>query len=191
MLNILIFGAPGSGKGTQSAFVKEHYGLEHISTGDMLRAEIKKGSSVGKKAEALIANGQLVPDEIIVEMMDNRLSEMGNQAKGVIFDGFPRTVAQAKSLEKMLQKRGEDVSILVELEVEEEELIRRIIERGKSSGRSDDNENSVRNRLKVYHSDTEPVISYFEKQGKYISVCGMGEVSEITRRITDAIDTQK
>lgn len=190
MLNILIFGAPGSGKGTQSAFIKEHYNLEHISTGDMLRSEIKKGSSVGKKAESLIANGQLVPDEVIIEMMDKRLDELTGM-EGVIFDGFPRTVGQAQSLEEMLNRRGEEVTMLVELTVDEEELVKRIIERGKISGRADDNEESVRERLKVYHSQTEPVIEYFAKKDKYVSVDGMGDISEITQRIIKGIDARK
>ena len=190
MLNVIIFGAPGSGKGTQSAVVKEHYNLEHISTGDMLRSEIKKGSPIGKKADSLIANGQLVPDEVIVEMMENRMDDLSGKS-GVIFDGFPRTVEQAKALEEMLEKRGQSVTLLIELSVEEKELVQRILERGKVSHRADDNEDSVRNRLQVYHSETEPVINYFAQQDKYISVDGMGEISEITERIIHAIDANK
>lgn len=187
MLNIIIFGAPGSGKGTQSAFIKEHFNLEHISTGDMLRSEIKKGSETGKMAQGLISEGRLVPDELIIRMLDEHLDSIGAK-EGVIFDGFPRTVVQAEALEQMLSKRGQSVSALVDLEVDEQELVERIIERGKVSGRADDNEEAVQERLKVYHTQTEPVLEYFHKRDKLVTVEGSGAIDEITKRIVSAID---
>lgn len=187
MLNIIIFGAPGSGKGTQSARIKEHYNLNHISTGDLLRAEIKKGSELGKKVEGLIQEGHLVPDETIVNIMEGHIQDPGDYA-GIIFDGFPRTVAQAEALDKMLERHGESVTLLLELNVREEELISRILERGKVSGRADDNEESARERLKVYHNETEPVRNYFAQQGKFVEINGEGTIEEITRRIIESID---
>ena len=188
MLNIIIFGAPGSGKGTQSAHIKEHYNLNHISTGDLLRAEIRKGTPLGKKVEGLISEGHLVPDETIVSIMEGHIKDPGEYA-GIIFDGFPRTVAQAEALDTMLRTHGESVTLLLELQVSEEELISRILERGKVSGRADDNEESARERLKVYHSETEPVRSFYSKQGKYVAVEGEGSIDEITERIIKAIDS--
>lgn len=187
MLNIIIFGAPGSGKGTQSVFIKEHFNLEHISTGDMLRAEIKKGSETGKMAQELISQGRLVPDDLIIRMLDDRLETIKDK-NGVIFDGFPRTVVQAEALENMLSRRHQEVSALVDLEVAEDELITRIIERGKVSGRADDNEEAVQERLKVYHNETEPVMDYFRKKDKLIEVQGTGAIEEITKRIIDAVE---
>lgn len=187
MLNIIIFGAPGSGKGTQSDLIKEHYNLNHISTGDLLRAEIKKGSELGKKVEGLIQEGHLVPDETIVSIMEGKIKDPGEYA-GIIYDGFPRTVAQAEALDTMLGRYGESVTLLLELQVSEEELISRILERGKVSGRADDNEESARERLKVYHSETEPVRNYYAKQGKYVEIDGEGTIEEITQRIIESID---
>lgn len=190
MLNILMFGAPGSGKGTQSEFIKTHYNLQHISTGELLRNEIRRGSAVGKRVEDLIAKGHLVSDEIIIEILDAHLDEI-KAREGIIFDGFPRTLPQAIALEEMLGKRQEEITILIELSVEEEELVRRIVERGKVSGRSDDNEEAVRERLKVYHDQTEPVLDYFKERGKYLSVDGSGSISEITERVIRGIDALK
>ncbi|MDD7558995.1 MAG: adenylate kinase [Porphyromonas sp.] len=188
MLNLLIFGAPGSGKGTQSAFIKAHYNLDHVSTGDMLRGEIKAGSEVGKKAAAIIERGALVSDDIISEMLRKRVSGRNTGNDGFIFDGYPRTIRQAETLEEILSDHGTAVTALVELRVPEEELITRIIERGKISGRADDNETSVKERLSVYHRETEPVIDFYKRQGKVIVIDGTGSIEEITRRITNGID---
>lgn len=188
MLNILIFGAPGSGKGTQSAFIKEHYNLDHISTGDMLRSEIKAGTEVGKKAAAIIERGALVSDEIISEMLSSRVARKEEGKAGFIFDGYPRTVHQAETLEEILSAHDTSVTALVELRVPEDQLIERIINRGKISGRADDNEESVKERLSVYHKETEPVIDFYKKQGKTISIDGTGSIEEITNRIEEAID---
>ena len=189
MLNILIFGAPGSGKGTQSAFIKEHYNLDHVSTGDMLRAEIKAGSEVGKKAAAIIERGNLVSDEIISEMLARRVKAEKDDKDGFIFDGYPRTLHQAETLEEILAEHHTAVTALVELQVPEEQLITRIIERGKVSGRADDNEASVKERLNVYHRETEPVIGFYKRQNKVIAIDGTGSIEEITGRIVNAIDT--
>lgn len=188
MLNILIFGAPGSGKGTQSAFIKEHYNLDHVSTGDMLRGEIKAGTEVGKKAAAIIERGALVSDDIISEMLRNRVSKREEGKEGFIFDGYPRTLAQAETLEEILSDHGTKVTALVELQVPEAQLVERIIERGKISGRADDNETSVKERLSVYHRETEPVIDFYKKQGKILTIDGTGSIEEITSRIVSSID---
>lgn len=188
MLHIIIFGAPGSGKGTQSDLIKSHYRLSHISTGDLLRAEIRKGTDLGNQVADLIRQGHLVPDETIVRLMEGYIREPGDSA-GIIFDGFPRTVGQAEALDAMLERHGESVTLLLELQVGEEELIKRILERGKVSGRADDNEEAARERLRVYHRETEPVRLFYSKQGKYVPVDGEGSIDEITERIVKAVDS--
>lgn len=157
MLNIVIFGAPGSGKGTQSERIVEKYGINHISTGDVLRAEIKNGTELGKTAKGYIDQGQLIPDELMIDILASVFDSF-KDSKGVIFDGFPRTIAQAEALKKMLAERGQDVSIMLDLEVPEEELMVRLIKRGKDSGRADDNEETIKKRLHVYHSQTAPLM---------------------------------
>jgi adenylate kinase len=156
MLNIVIFGAPGSGKGTQSTKISEKYALEHISTGDMLRAEIKANTEFGKKANSYISKGHLIPDEVMIDKLDD-LMKKKNGVKGFIFDGFPRTIAQGKALDEMLEKYDEKVTVVLSLEVEEDELVDRILKRGEISGRSDDNRETVEARLNVYHNQTEPL----------------------------------
>ena len=187
MLNIVIFGAPGSGKGTQSERIVEKYGINHISTGDVLRAEIKNGTELGKTAKDYIEKGQLVPDELIVDMLAKVLDSKVN-SKGVIFDGFPRTIPQAKALKEMLNKRGTDVSVMLNLQVEEEELINRLLERGKVSGRSDDNLETIKSRLDVYHKQTAPLADYYIGEGKHVAIKGMGTIEEIFGRIKDAVN---
>ena len=155
MLNVVIFGAPGSGKGTQSELIIKEYGLDHISTGDVLRGEMKAETELGKIAKDYIEKGQLVPDELIVNMLANVLDSKKPE-KGVIFDGFPRTIPQAKALKAMLNERGTDVSVMLNLQVDEDELIKRLLERGKVSGRSDDNLETIKSRLEVYHTQTAP-----------------------------------
>ena len=162
MLNIVIFGAPGSGKGTQSKLMVEHYGLDYISTGDMLRNAIREGSELGKTAKEYIDKGQLVPDELIIRLIGEFLDGKKN-SKGVIFDGYPRTIPQAIALKEMLNERGTDVSILLDLQVDDEELITRLLERGKVSGRSDDNLETIQSRLDVYHTQTAPLATHAEK----------------------------
>lgn len=189
MLNIVIFGAPGSGKGTQSDKLIEHYKLFHISTGDVLRDNIKRGTELGKTAKGYIDQGQLVPDELIIDILAQVLDENKEQAtEGVIFDGFPRTIPQAEALEQMLADRGTQIDAVVGLEVPEEELIKRILLRGQMSGRSDDNEETARKRLDTYHNQTSPLKAFYEKQGKYRAINGLGSIDGIFDLIKDALD---
>jgi len=191
MLNIVIFGAPGSGKGTQSDLLKKHYELAHISTGDVLREEIRNNTELGMIAKEYIDKGQLAPDDLICDMLEVRLSALGKDVKGVIFDGFPRTVAQAEALEKMLSRRGEEITALLDLQVEDAELIARLIERGKVSGRSDDNAETIQSRLQVYHTQTAPLAKYYLEKGKHIAINGIGAIEEIFERIKSAVGAVK
>ena len=187
MLNIVIFGAPGSGKGTQSEKIVEKYGVNHISTGDVLRAEIKNGTELGKTAQRYIDQGQLLPDAVIIDILAATLDSF-KESKGVIFDGFPRTIAQAEALKQMLAERGQAVSIMLDLDVPEEELMTRLIKRGQESGRADDNEETIKKRLVVYHSQTAPLIDWYKNEGLYAHIKGHGELQTITADICQAID---
>ena len=187
MLNIVIFGAPGSGKGTQSERIVEKYGINHISTGDVLRAEIKNGTELGKTAKGYIDQGQLIPDELMIDILASVFDSF-KDSKGVIFDGFPRTIAQAEALKKMLAERGQDVSVMVDLDVPEEELMVRLIKRGKDSGRADDNEETIKKRLHVYHSQTAPLIDWYKNEKKYQHINGSGTMEGIFAEICEAID---
>ncbi len=191
MVNIVIFGAPGSGKGTQSELLIKEYGLFHISTGDVLRQQIAQGTELGKVADEYISNGKLIPDELMINILDNVLDANPQTAKGVIFDGFPRTINQAEALDKLLQKRNAELSIVLGLEVEEDELIARLINRGKTSGRSDDNLETIRKRLDVYHSQTNPLKEHYIKKGKYSPIHGMGDVNQIFEEIRKAVSALK
>lgn len=190
MLNIVIFGAPGSGKGTQSENLIKKYNLAHISTGDVLRAEMKNGTELGTLAEGYISKGQLVPDDVVIGMLANVLDSK-KDAAGVIFDGFPRTIAQGEALDKMLEERNQAVSIVVSLEVDEPELIDRLIKRGQQSGRSDDNLETIKARLDVYTNQTSPLKKQYEASGKLASIQGVGTVEEIFGRISEAVDKVK
>ena len=187
MLNIVIFGAPGSGKGPQSERIVEKYGINHISTGDVLRAEIKNGTELGKTAKGYIDQGQLIPDELMIDILASVFDSF-KDSKGVIFDGFPRTIAQAEALKKMLAERGQDVSVMVDLEVPEDELMVRLIKRGKDSGRADDNEETIKKRLHVYHSQTAPLIDWYKNERKYQHINGLGTMEGIFAEICEAID---
>jgi adenylate kinase len=189
MLNIVIFGAPGSGKGTQSDKLIEHYNLFHISTGDVLRDNIRRGTELGQIAKGFIDQGQLVPDELIIDILAQVLDEnKENATEGVIFDGFPRTIPQAEALEQLLADRGTQIDAVVGLEVPEEELIKRILLRGQLSGRSDDNEETARKRLETYHNQTSPLKTYYEEQGKYRAINGLGSIDGIFELIKEALD---
>lgn len=189
MLNIVIFGAPGSGKGTQSENLIKKYNLAHISTGDVLRAEMKNGTKLGKLAEGYISKGQLVPDAVVIDMLAHVLDEkITAGAKGVIFDGFPRTIPQGEALDKVLAERGEKVTAVVSLNVDEEELINRLLKRGQESGRSDDNYETIKARLEVYNNQTSPLKEHYTKSGLLDSIYGMGSVDEIFERIVEAIE---
>ena len=187
MLNIVIFGAPGSGKGTQSARIVEKYGLNHISTGDVLRGEIQNGTELGKTAKEYIDKGQLLPDALIVDMLASVLDGF-KESKGVIFDGFPRTIAQAEALKAMLNERNKEVSVMLDLEVPEDELMTRLIKRGQESGRADDNEETIKKRLVVYHSQTAPLIDWYKNDGKYQHINGLGTMEGIFAEICTAVD---
>ena len=187
MLNIVIFGAPSSGKGTQSERIVEKYGINHISTGDVLRAEIKNGTELGKTAKGYIDQGQLIPDELMIDILASVFDSF-KDSKGVIFDGFPRTIAQAEALKKMLAERGQDVSVMLDLEVPEDELMVRLIKRGKDSGRADDNEETIKKRLHVYHSQTSPLIDWYKNEKKYQHINGLGTMDGIFADICEAVD---
>lgn len=188
MKNIVIFGAPGSGKGTQSDLIIKKYGLNHISTGDVLRGEIKNGTELGKIAKQYIDDGMLVPDSLIVDMLAKVYDSYGKLHKGVIFDGFPRTVNQAEALKKMLAERGHEVAAMIELSVPEDELMTRLIKRGAESGRSDDNEETIKKRLDVYHSQTAPLIEWYQNEGIRHQIDGLGELDRIFADICKVVD---
>ena len=188
MLNIVISGAPGSGKGTQSDIIVEHYGLYHISTGDMLRAEIKAGTTNGKIAESLIADGKLVPDEMMIAMLRDTVVAH-TDAKGFIFDGFPRTVAQAEALDEMLGKIGTSVTCMLCMEVEHDLLVERLLNRGKTSGRADDNLETIQKRLDVFNAQTMPVIDYYKKSNRCHTASNNTTVDECFAQVKRIIDS--
>ena len=189
MLNIVLFGPPGAGKGTQSEKLIAKYNLVHLSTGDLFRKHLTEGTELGQLAKKYMNEGNLVPDSVVIGMVEDKIKESPD-AKGVIFDGFPRTVAQAEALDQMLSKLNAPITGMVALEVEEEELKARIRERGKTSGRADDQEeDKINNRIKVYLSETLPVAEYYKKQGKFKGINGIGEIETIFSEISTAIDS--
>jgi adenylate kinase len=188
MKNIVIFGAPGSGKGTQSEKLIEKYGLSHISTGDVLRAEIKKGSELGQTAQKYIDQGQLIPDSLMVSILASVYDAFGPDHEGVIFDGFPRTIPQAEALKAMLAERGHYVAAMLELDVPEDELMKRLLLRGQMSGRADDNEETIKKRLVVYHSQTQPLIEWYKEQGIHHHIDGLGSLDRIFTDICAVVD---
>ena len=187
MLNIILCGAPGSGKGTQSAFIAQKYGVQHLSTGDVLRAEIAKGSELGKQIDALISKGNLVPDDMMYGVIENYIASLPADSKGTIFDGYPRTVAQAEALTGLLKKYNME-AIMIDLMVDEQLLIQRLIERGKVSGRADDNLNTIRHRIAVYHNQTEPIAHYYLHHGNYFAVNGNHTMADVFLQIMRIID---
>ena len=190
MLNIILFGAPGCGKGTQAARLAEHYDLYHISTGEVIRSEIQRGTELGKSMEGYISRGELAPDSIVVEMVRDFMRTHND--KGAIFDGFPRTTTQAEIFDKMLEEMGAKVDVMVYMDVPEEELVRRILLRGKDSGRKDDSsEEVIRNRIEVYRQQTAIVADYYSKQNKYSAINGLGTMDEVFARLTDVIDAKR
>ncbi len=188
MLNIVLFGPPGAGKGTQAEKIIDRYQLVHLSTGDILRAELAAHTALGQEAKKYMDKGALVPDKVVIGMIGSKIDK-SHDSNGFIFDGFPRTTAQAEALDILLQKKGTPISIMLSLEVEKNELIKRLLGRGQVSGRSDDQDESViENRIKVYHNETAPVKGFYEKQGKYRAIDGMGTIDEIFKRLCRAID---
>ncbi len=191
MINIVLFGAPGCGKGTQAQRLKEHYGIKHVSTGEVIRGEIARGTELGRSMESYIKAGKLAPDQIVIDMIANYVAEH-RDAKGCIFDGFPRTTVQAEEFDKILAKNGLKVDIMIDIRVPEEELVKRILLRGKDSGRADDaSEEVIRGRLDVYHKQTAIVSDYYTAQNKYASVDGVGTMDEVFDRIAAIIDNLK
>jgi adenylate kinase len=185
MVNFLIFGPPGSGKGTQSVRLAEKFNLLHLSTGDMLRAEISAGTELGKKMSLIMSKGELVPDGVVIEMIAHKIDNSKGSA-GFLFDGFPRTVAQTVSLEKMLNDRGMKIDQMLVLDVDHDELVKRLIARAELSGRPDDKDPAViENRIDVYKEKTEPIINYCNQKGLYQPVNGMGSIDDIFKRLSD------
>jgi adenylate kinase len=187
MLNIVLFGPPGAGKGTQSENLIKHFQLSHLSTGDIFRANIKGGTELGKLAQSYMDKGELVPDEVTIKMLESEYDKVPH-AKGFIFDGFPRTEAQAAALDKFLAGKGTAITKMLALEVDDTELMRRLLERGKSSGRSDDqNPTIIANRINEYNTKTAPLKSYYSQQGKFVSINGIGSVEEIFERLKKSL----
>lgn len=188
MINLVLFGKPGAGKGTQAAFIKEKYNLKHISTGDLFRFHKEKGTELGKLAQKYMDNGGLVPDEVTIQMLQEEI-EKNPQVKGFIFDGFPRTIAQAEALDKFLVSKEMKIDATLALDTDDEILIQRLVERGKVSGRADDqDENKIRTRFVEYNEKTAPLIDFYKRQGKLRSINGIGTIEEITERLSEEIN---
>ncbi len=191
MLNIIIFGAPGCGKGTQSELLIEAFNLRHISAGQLLREEIAANTEVGREAEKYVSKGHLVPDNMINGIIENIVCGWKNGFSGIIFDGYPRTLGQAEELEKIMDKLNKSTSLLIDLRVPEEELIKRLLSRAKTSGRSDDNIDIIRNRFKIYESETRPVMDFYKSLGKYHAVEGLSSVEGVFANIKEKIESLK
>ena len=190
MLNLVIFGAPGSGKGTQSERLIDRYGLYHISTGELLRDHIARGTELGKIADSYISKGNLIPDELMLQVLEKTLDDNPEETRnGVIFDGFPRTIPQAEALNKMLERHGTKLHSVVGVEVPEDELVDRLLKRGQESGRTDDNADTIKTRLKVYHRNTEPLRKFYADRNAYHGVNGSGSVDKIFSDISSHIDS--
>lgn len=188
MLNLVIFGGPGSGKGTQSAKIADKHGLFHISTGEVLRDHIARGTEIGQIANQYISQGQLIPDELMIRIVEHILdSKPEETAEGVIFDGFPRTIPQAKALDEALAARGRNIDHVIGLEVDDDELVNRMLLRGQQTGRADDNAETIKNRLAVYHNQTSPLKEYYINEGKYRRIDGGKSIDEIFDQISDEI----
>ena len=190
-MNIVLFGGPGSGKGTQSEKLIDKYGLHHISTGEVLRDHIKRETELGKIAKQYIDEGQLIPDDLMIRILDDVLEKEAKDKPGVIFDGFPRTVPQAEALDKLLRQRDKELHAVVGLEVPDEELVKRMINRGKMTGRADDNEETIKKRLDVYHNQTSPLRDHYKKQNKYVAIDGNRNIDHIFESIVKELDKKK
>lgn len=188
MLNIVLFGPPGAGKGTQSEKLIDKYNLAHISTGDLFRKNLNEGTKMGKLAQKYMDEGNLVPDEVVIGMVDERIKER-EETSGYLFDGFPRTIEQAKALDRLMDKNETPISTMISLDVPEEELITRLLERGKTSGRPDDqNLDKIKTRIQVYQEETLPVATYYKEQKKYNNVVGVGAIDKIFENICKEVD---
>lgn len=188
MLNVVLFGAPGCGKGTQSELLEKRFGLSHVSTGEIIRSHIKSQTELGIQMQEYISRGELAPDSVVIGMIENYLAE-NKGIKGTIFDGFPRTTAQAEAFDKLLEQHNDSVDIMIYMDVPEEELVKRILLRGKESGRADDaSEDVIRNRIAVYNQQTAVVADYYRAQGKYVAVPSLGTIDEVFERIAAEIE---
>ena len=188
MINIVLFGKPGAGKGTQAEFLKEKYNLTHLSTGDIFRANIKNETELGKLAKKFIDNGDLVPDEVTISMLEDAVNKAEN-TKGFLFDGFPRTIAQSIALDAFLASKNWKVTATIALEADDEMLVQRLLERGKTSGRADDqDEEKIRNRYQEYNEKTAPLMDFYKEQEKFHPVDGIGSIAEITQRLSNVIE---
>lgn len=189
MLNIVLFGPPGAGKGTQSQKLIEKYGLIHLSTGDLLRSEISKGTELGLKAKKLMDEGMLVPDDVVIGMIESKIAD-NRTSPGFIFDGFPRTVPQAEALDNLLLKYDEGITCMIALQVDEQELVKRLLHRGKTSGRPDDaDETLIQKRVTEYNTKTTPVANYYAQQNKFYAINGIGEIEEIFAKSCEIIES--
>ena len=188
MLNVVLFGAPGCGKGTQSELLEKKFGLSHISTGEIIRSHIKSQTELGLQMQEYISRGELAPDSVVIGMIEDYLAA-NKGIKGTIFDGFPRTTAQAEAFDKLLEQHNDSVDIMIYMDVPEEELVKRILLRGKESGRADDaSEDVIRNRIAVYNQQTAVVADYYRAQGKYVAVPSLGTIDEVFERIAAEIE---
>ena len=187
MLNIIIFGAPGSGKGTQSEKLTERYNLTHISTGEVLRDKIERQTELGILADTYMSKGQLVPDNLVIDMLREFIAN-SSESKGYILDGFPRTLPQGEAMDKILEEQNESINVVLWLDVDDDELIARLLKRGKDSGRDDDTFDTIKSRLEVYYRKTEPLKDFYSKQGKLVQIDGTGTVDEIFSRIEEVVD---
>lgn len=188
MFNLILFGPPGSGKGTQAARLAEKYGLAHISTGEIFRREIRNKTDLGKRVQHIIERGELVPDSLLIDILRSALDQDAKPG-GVIFDGFPRTLQQAADLDILMIELKQKVDLVLAMECKEDEVVRRLLQRAKEEGRVDDTEEVIRNRMTVYHSQTAPLITYYQKQNKFTSINGMGSIETIFYRISQVVDS--
>jgi len=189
MFNFILFGPPGSGKGTQSIRIAEKYNFAHISTGDIFRRNIKEKTPLGLKVQSIIEKGELVPDDLLIEILEDCLNSFTG-IDGFVFDGFPRTIQQAKDLDVILKKRGETVSLVLALEVNDKEIIDRLLKRAEIQGRKDDTRDVIENRINVYNSQTQPLIDYYQKNGNFVSVNGIGSIDDIFQSVCEKIDKE-
>ncbi|MCD4746895.1 MAG: adenylate kinase [Bacteroidales bacterium] len=187
MFNLIIFGPPGSGKGTQSIKIAEKYDLVHISTGDIFRKEIRGKTDIGLKVQSIIEKGELVPDDLLIEILESAMNKHIN-AKGFVFDGFPRTIRQADDLDQLMKKMNNDVTLVLALEVNDDEIISRLLKRAEIEGRKDDTREVIENRINIYNNQTKPLIDFYKKQDKFQAVYGVGSIDDIFNNLCKVID---